>query len=92
VRAAVEGSLRRLGTDRINLYFQHRVDPRTPIEDTVGALSELVTEGKVRHIGLSEAGPDTIRRAHAVQPVSALHTEYSLWTRDVEAEILQRLR
>jgi aryl-alcohol dehydrogenase-like predicted oxidoreductase len=92
VRAAVEGSLRRLGTDHIDLYYQHRVDPGTPIEDTVGALAELVTEGKIRHIGLSEAGPDTIRRAHAVHPVTALQTEYSLWTRDVEAEILPLLR
>ncbi|MEU3619413.1 aldo/keto reductase [Streptomyces sp. NPDC006872] len=92
VRAAVEGSLRRLGTDHIDLGYQHRVDPDTPIEDTVGALAELVAEGKVRHIGLSEAGPDTIRRAHAVYPVSALQTEYSLWTRDVEAEILPLLR
>jgi aryl-alcohol dehydrogenase-like predicted oxidoreductase len=92
IRAAVEGSLRRLGTDRIDLYCQHRVDPGTPIEDTVGALAELVTEGKIRHIGLSEAGPDTIRRAHAVHAISALQTEYSLWTRDVEAEILPLLR
>src|SRR3954451_5655945 len=87
VRAAVDGSLRRLGTDHIDLYYQHRVDKRTPIEDTIGALAELVAEGKVRHIGLSEAGPQTIRRAHAVHPVTALQTEYSLWTRDVEAEI-----
>jgi len=92
VRAAVEGSLRRLGTDHIDLYYQHRVDPGTPIEDTVGALAELVTEGKIRYIGLSEAGPDTIRRAHAVHPVTAVQTEYSLWTRDVEAEILPLLR
>ena len=92
VRAAVEGSLRRLGTDHIDLYYQHRVDRRTPIEDTVGALAELVAEGKVRHIGLSEAGPQTIRRAHALHPVTALQTEYSLWTRDVEAEILPLLR
>jgi aryl-alcohol dehydrogenase-like predicted oxidoreductase len=92
VRAAVEGSLTRLGTDHIDLYYQHRVDPGTPIEDTVGALAELVTEGKIRYIGLSEAGPDTIRRAHAVHPVTALQTEYSLWTRDVEAEILPLLR
>ncbi|MET7698697.1 aldo/keto reductase [Streptomyces sp. NPDC005485] len=92
VRTAVEGSLLRLGTDHIDLYYQHRVDPNTPIEETVGALAELVTEGKVRHIGLSEAGPETIRRAHAVHPVSALQTEYSLWTRDVEAEILPLLR
>jgi aryl-alcohol dehydrogenase-like predicted oxidoreductase len=92
VRAAVEGSLRRLGTDRIDLYYQHRVDPNTPIEDTVGAVAELVAEGKVGHIGLSEAGFDTIRRAHAVHPITALQTEYSLWTRDVEAELLPLLR
>src|SRR6478735_7522508 len=92
VRAAVEGSLRRLGTDHIDLYYQHRVDPATPIEDTVGALAELVTEGKIRYIGLSEAGADTIRRAHAVHPLTALQTEYSLWTRDVEAELLPLLR
>ncbi|MFE2424357.1 aldo/keto reductase [Streptomyces hokutonensis] len=92
VKAAVEGSLLRLGTDHIDLYYQHRVDPNTPIEETVGALAELVAEGKVRHIGLSEAGPETIRRAHTVHPVAALQTEYSLWTRDVEAEILPLLR
>ncbi|MGW3981918.1 aldo/keto reductase [Streptomyces mirabilis] len=92
VRAAVEGSLKRLGTDHIDLYYQHRVDPNTPIEETVGALAELVAEGKIRHIGLSEAGPETIRRAHAVHPVAALQTEYSLWTRDVEDEILPLLR
>ncbi|MFJ9026018.1 aldo/keto reductase [Streptomyces sp. NPDC102259] len=92
VKTAVEGSLLRLGTDHIDLYYQHRVDPNTPIEETVGALAELVAEGKVRHIGLSEAGPETIRRAHAVHPVAALQTEYSLWTRDVEAEILPLLR
>ncbi|MEU5485439.1 aldo/keto reductase [Streptomyces mirabilis] len=92
VKAAVEGSLKRLGTDHIDLYYQHRVDPNTPIEETIGALAELVTEGKVRHIGLSEAGPETIRRAHSVHPVAALQTEYSLWTRDVEAEILPLLR
>src|SRR2546427_1622294 len=92
IRVAVEGSLKRLGTDRIDLYYQHRVDPETPIEDTVGALSELVAEGKVRYIGLSEAGPSTIRRAHVVHPVAALQTEYSLWTRDPEAELLQLLR
>jgi len=92
VRTAVEGSLQRLGTDHIDLYYQHRVDPNTPIEDTVGALAELVAEGKVRYIGLSEAGPATIRRAHAVHPVAALQTEYSLWTRDVEAELLPLLR
>ncbi|MGW7243952.1 aldo/keto reductase [Streptomyces sp. NPDC054804] len=92
VKTAVEGSLLRLGTDHIDLYYQHRVDPNTPIEETVGALAELVAEGKVRHIGLSEAGPETIRRAHTVHPVAALQTEYSLWTRDVEAEILPLLR
>jgi aryl-alcohol dehydrogenase-like predicted oxidoreductase len=92
IRAAIEGSLKRLGTDYIDLYYQHRVDPNTPIEDTVGALAELVAEGKVRHIGLSEAGVETIRRAHAVHPVAALQTEYSLWTRDPEAELLPLLR
>jgi aryl-alcohol dehydrogenase-like predicted oxidoreductase len=92
VRAAVEGSLSRLGTDYIDLYYQHRVDPNTPIEETVGALAELVAAGKVRHIGLSEAGPDTIRRAHAVHPLAALQTEYSLWTRDPEPELLPLLR
>src|SRR6478609_9649990 len=92
VRAAVEGSLRRLGTDHIDLYYQHRVDPNTPIEETAGAISDLIAEGKVRHFGLSEAAPATIRRAHTVQPVTALQTEYSLWTRDVEAEILPLLR
>ena len=92
VRAAIEGSLKRLGTDRIDLYYQHRVDPHTPIEETVGALAELVSEGKVLHIGLSEASPGTIRRAHAVHPVAALQTEYSLWTRDPEAELLPLLR
>ncbi|HEV8336511.1 MAG TPA: aldo/keto reductase [Candidatus Polarisedimenticolia bacterium] len=92
VRTAVEGSLKRLGTDHIDLCYQHRVDPKTPIEDTVGALADLVAEGKVRYIGLSEAGPSTIRRAHAVHPVAALQTEYSLWTRDVETELLPLLR
>jgi aryl-alcohol dehydrogenase-like predicted oxidoreductase len=92
IRTALEGSLKRLGTDRIDLYYQHRVDPDTPIEDTVGALAELVSEGKVLHVGLSEAGPETIRRAHAVHPVAALQTEYSLWTRDPEAELLPLLR
>jgi aryl-alcohol dehydrogenase-like predicted oxidoreductase len=92
IRAAVEGSLKRLATDHIDLYYQHRVDPRTPIEDTVGALARLITEGKIRHIGLSEAGPATIRRAHAVHPITALQTEYSLWTRDPEAELLPLLR
>jgi aryl-alcohol dehydrogenase-like predicted oxidoreductase len=92
IRTALEGSLRRLGVDYIDLYYQHRVDPNTPIEDTVGALAELVTEGKVRHIGLSEAGPDTIRRAHAVHPITALQSEYSLWTRDPETRTLPVLR
>src|SRR6185369_2729267 len=92
IRTAVEGSLKRLGTDRIDLYYQHRVDPDTPIEDTVGALAELVTEGKIRHIGLSEAGITTIRRANAVHPITALQSEYSLWTRDPEPEVLPLLR
>jgi aryl-alcohol dehydrogenase-like predicted oxidoreductase len=92
IRTAIEGSLKRLGTDHIDLYYQHRVDPNTPIEDTVGALAEFVAEGKVRHIGLSEASPATIRRAQAVHPVTALQTEYSLWTRDPEAELLPLLR
>jgi aryl-alcohol dehydrogenase-like predicted oxidoreductase len=92
IRTAVEGSLKRLDTDHIDLYYQHRVDPDTPIEDTVGTLAELVAEGKVRYIGLSEAGPATIRRAHAVHPIAALQTEYSLWTRDPEAELLPLLR
>ncbi|HEX3922777.1 MAG TPA: aldo/keto reductase [Streptosporangiaceae bacterium] len=92
IAAAAEGSLRRLGTDHIDLYYQHRVDPSTPIEDTVGALAGLVAEGKVRHIGLSAAGPATIRRAHAVHPVAALQSEYSLWTRDPEAEVLPLTR
>ena len=88
IRTALEGSLRRLGTDHVDLYYQHRVDPDTPIEDTVGALSELVAEGKVRHIGLSEAWVDTIRRAHAVHPVTALQSEYSLWTQDPREDVL----
>jgi len=91
VRTAVEGSLRRLGTDHIDLYYQHRVDPDTPIEDTMGALAALVKEGKIRHVGLSEAWIDTIRRAHAVHPVTALQSEYSLWTRDQE-QVLPVLR
>src|SRR3954469_8650910 len=82
VRRSVEGSLQRLGTDHIDLYYQHRIDPSTPIEDTVGALAELVQQGKIRHIGLSEAAPDTIRRAHAVHPITAVQSEYSLWSRD----------
>jgi aryl-alcohol dehydrogenase-like predicted oxidoreductase len=92
VRAACDASLERLGTDRIDLYYQHRVDKQVPIEETVGAMAELVEQGKVRHLGLSEASPDTIRRAHAVHPISALQTEYSLWTRDVEAEVLPTVR
>ncbi len=92
VRLSVEGSLERLGTDHIDLYYQHRMDPNVPIEETVGALTELITEGKIRGYGLSEAAPATIRRAHAVHPVTALQTEYSLWTRDPEAEILPLVR
>src|SRR6476659_10102082 len=84
VHRSCEGSLRRLGTDHLDLYYQHRVDPETPIEETVGAMGELVEEGKVRHIGLSEAGPETIRRAHATHPVTAVQSEYSLWSRDIE--------
>ncbi|HEX4442979.1 MAG TPA: aldo/keto reductase, partial [Galbitalea sp.] len=92
VRFSVEGSLTRLQTDRIDLYYQHRMDPNTPIEDTVGALKELIDEGKILGYGLSEAAPATIRRAHAVHPVTAVQTEYSLWSRDPEAEILPVLR
>lgn len=92
IRTAVEGSLKRLGTDHIDLYYQHRVDPNTPIEDTAGAVAELVAEGKVRFFGLSEAGPDTIRRAHAVHPVTAVQSEYSLWTRGLEERVLPVLR
>src|SRR3954470_19753074 len=92
VRSACEASLRRLGTDMIDLYYQHRVDPGTPIEDTVGAMADLVREGKVRFLGLSEAAPATIRRAQAVCPIAALQTEYSLWSRDPEEEILSTLR
>jgi aryl-alcohol dehydrogenase-like predicted oxidoreductase len=88
VKRAAEASLRRLGVETIDLYYQHRVDPKTPIEETVGAMAELVKEGKVRCLGLSEAAPETIRRAHAVHPISALQTEYSLWTRDPEDELL----
>ncbi|MFD8384119.1 aldo/keto reductase [Streptomyces sp. NPDC059679] len=87
VRQACEASLRRLGVDHIDLYYQHRVDPQVPIEETVGAMAELVRAGKVRHLGLSEAGAQTIRRAHAVHPIAALQSEWSLWTRDLEAEI-----
>jgi aryl-alcohol dehydrogenase-like predicted oxidoreductase len=92
VRSSIEGSLMRLGTDYIDLYYQHRVDPNVPIEETVAALAELVDEGKIRHIGLSEAAPDTLRRANAVHPLTALQSEYSLWTRDPEAEILPTCR
>src|SRR5512133_3215091 len=92
IRVAVEGSLKRLGTDHIDLYYQHRVDPETPIEETVGALAELVREGKIRYIGLSEASPATIRRAHKVHPVTALQTEYSLWERHAEKQIIPTVR
>ncbi|MER5987973.1 aldo/keto reductase [Streptomyces sp. NPDC001787] len=92
IRTAVEGSLKRLGTDHIDLYYQHRVDPNTQIEETAGAVAELISEGKVRAFGLSEAGPDTIRRAHAVQPVTAVQSEYSLFTRGVEDRVLPVLR
>ena len=92
VRRSIEGSLERLGTDHVDLYYLHRVDPRTPIEETVGAMAELVAEGKVRHLGLSEAAADTIRRAHAVHPITALQSEWSLWTRGLEAEIVPTCR
>ena len=92
VREACDASLARLGVDHIDLYYQHRVDPTVPIEDTVGAMAELVAQGKVRHLGLSEAGPATIRRAHAVHPITALQSEYSLWTRDMEEEVLPTVR
>ncbi len=92
VREACERSLRRLGVETIDLYYQHRVDPQVPIEETVGAMSDLVTAGKVRYLGLSEASAQTIRRAHDVHPIAALQTEYSLWTRDVEDEILPTVR
>jgi aryl-alcohol dehydrogenase-like predicted oxidoreductase len=92
VRACCEASLRRLRVDVIDLYYQHRVDPATPIEDTVGAMADLQRQGKIRHLGLSEAAPATIRRAQAVHPISALQTEYSLWTRDVESEVLPTVR
>jgi aryl-alcohol dehydrogenase-like predicted oxidoreductase len=91
VREACDASLKRLGTDHIDLYYQHRVDPNTPIEETVGAMAELVQAGKVRHIGLSEASAETIGRAHAVHPIAAVQSEYSLWTRDIEAEVLPTL-
>src|SRR4051812_36957205 len=92
VRAACDASLKRLGIDHIDLYYQHRVDRSTPIEETVGAMADLVKAGKVRYLGLSEAGPETIRRAHKTHPISALQTEYSLWTRDPESEILSVVR
>src|SRR3569623_1149399 len=93
VRAACDASLERLGVDHIDLYYQHRVDSSVPIEDTVGAMAELVKAGKVRHLGLSEAAPETIRRAHATHPITALQTEYSLWTRDVEEnDVLETVR
>jgi aryl-alcohol dehydrogenase-like predicted oxidoreductase len=92
VRQACEASLKRLNIDTIDLYYQHRVDPETPIEDTVGAMADLVREGKVRYLGLSEAGPQTIRRAHAVHPITALQTEYSLWSREPEDELLPTVR
>jgi aryl-alcohol dehydrogenase-like predicted oxidoreductase len=92
VREAIDASLRRLRVEHVDLYYQHRVDASTPIEETVGAMAELVPEGKVKHIGLSEAGPQTIRRAHAVHPIAALQSEWSLWTRDPEAEVLPTIR
>jgi aryl-alcohol dehydrogenase-like predicted oxidoreductase len=92
VRRSIDGSLERLGTDYVDLYYQHRVDPDVPIEETVGAMAELVEAGKIRHIGLSEAAPETIRRANAVHPITAVQTEYSLWSRDPEAEILSTCR
>jgi aryl-alcohol dehydrogenase-like predicted oxidoreductase len=91
-RRALEGSLKRLGTDYVDLYYQHRIDPKVPIEDTVGALADLVREGKIRYLGLSEASAQTIRRAHAVHPIAAVQSEYSLWSRDIEAEVLPTLR
>src|SRR5262249_3687992 len=92
VRSSIEGSLRRLGTDYVDLYYQHRVDPQVPIEETVGAMAELVERGKIRHIGLSEAAADTIRRANAVHPITAVQTEYSLWSREPEDEVLPTCR
>jgi aryl-alcohol dehydrogenase-like predicted oxidoreductase len=92
VRSSIDGSLKRLGTDYVDLFYQHRVDPDVPIEETVGAMAELVEAGKVRHIGLSEAAPETIRRGHAVHPIAAVQTEYSLWSRDPETEILPTCR
>jgi aryl-alcohol dehydrogenase-like predicted oxidoreductase len=92
VHSSIEGSLKRLGTDHVEIYYQHRVDPNVPIEETVGALAELVQQGKILHIGLSEAAPETIRRAHAVHPITAVQTEYSLWSREPEEEILPLCR
>ncbi|MFL5891974.1 MAG: aldo/keto reductase [Solirubrobacterales bacterium] len=92
VHSSIDGSLKRLDTDHIDLYYQHRVDPNVPIEETVGAMAELVEAGKVRHLGLSEAAPETIRRAHAVHPIAAVQTEYSLWTRDPETEVIPTCR
>jgi aryl-alcohol dehydrogenase-like predicted oxidoreductase len=92
VRSSIDGSLTRLGTEHVDLYYQHRVDPNVPIEETVGAMAELVQQGKVRHIGLSEAAPETMRRANAVHPITAIQTEYSLWTRDPEVEVLPTCR
>ena len=92
VRSSIEGSLERLGVDHVDLFYQHRVDPRVEIEETVGAMADLVREGKIKHIGLSEAAPDTIRRAHAVHPITAVQTEYSLWSRDPEAEVVPTCR
>jgi aryl-alcohol dehydrogenase-like predicted oxidoreductase len=92
VKSSIEGSLKRLGTDYVDLYYQHRVDPNVPIEETIGAMAELLQEGKIRHIGLSEAAPETIRRAQAVHPITAVQTEYSLWSRDPEQEIIPTCR
>ena len=92
VRQSIEGSLKRLGTDHVDLYYQHRIDPETPIEETVGALAELVDEGKVRYVGLSEAAPETIRAAHAVHPIAAVQSEYSLFSRDIEDDVLPTVR
>jgi len=92
IKKSIEGSLKRLGTDYIDLYYQHRLDPNTPIEDTVGAMADLVSEGKVRYIGLSEVGPSTIRRAHSTHPLTVVQSEYSLWERDVEENVLPTLR